>query len=178
MTKKYWQMTKKYVNLFWLFRWHLNSHTKNKVKYFMFVYAMFPNLPFLKTWFQVTLIAGLLNAWICCPTKIKAPRIISVSQYIINWKCTVDRSVKLKNRFFFKIHYDDFLVETYVFHVLWSMRTELINIKNYVVSQVYPEKTGILYKYSMWLWSIYKNIFPMYLELHGCAILPDANGGG
>ena len=34
----------------------------------------------------------------------------------------------------------------------------------------------ILYKYFMWLWSIYKNIFPRYLELHGCVILPDANG--
>jgi len=30
----------------------------------------------------------------------------------------------------------------------------------------------------MWLWSIYKNIFPRYLELHGCTIFPDANGGG
>ena len=149
----------------WLFSWHLNSHTKNSQIYYVCLCHVS----------KVTLIAGLLNAWICYPTKIKAPRIIRVSQYIINWKCTVDRSLKLKNRFFFKIHYDDFLVETHVFHVLWSMRIELIKIKNFVVSQVYPEKNGILYKYSMWLWSIYKNIFPRYLELHGCAILPDAS---
>jgi len=30
----------------------------------------------------------------------------------------------------------------------------------------------------MWLWSIYKNIFPRYLELHGCVILPSAVGVG
>jgi hypothetical protein len=30
----------------------------------------------------------------------------------------------------------------------------------------------------MWWWSIYKNIFPRYLELHRCVIFPDANGGG
>jgi hypothetical protein len=29
-------------------------------------------------------------------------------------------------------------------------------------------------KYSMWLWSICKNIFPRYLELHGCVILLSA----
>ena len=30
----------------------------------------------------------------------------------------------------------------------------------------------------MRLWSIYKNIFPRYLELHGCVILPSAVGVG
>jgi hypothetical protein len=43
---------------------------------------------------------------------------------------------------------------------------------------IIQQQKGILYKYSMWLWSIYKNIFSRYLELHGSVILPDTNGRG